>query len=130
MVKHKPGTQHSNSGYETRDAHFRNLTITGVGLLLLMAVMLVLTWGVFGGLDEISPQPGEFPGTFVKPKLAAPSPALQANPSLDLAGMRAREDSVLNNYGWVDRRAGITRIPIDTAMNLLLRQGITARNEY
>ena len=39
----------------------------------------------------------------------------------DLRDLRAREDEMLDSYGWVDRNAGIVRIPIDEAMRLTLR---------
>jgi len=43
--------------------------------------------------------------------------------------MRAREDEILTTYGWVDRNAGIVRIPIDAAMKLTLERGLPARSE-
>jgi hypothetical protein len=38
--------------------------------------------------------------------------------------LRTAEDTDLNSYGWVDRTAGIARIPIDRAMQLLLERGL------
>jgi len=40
--------------------------------------------------------------------------------------LRAREDAILGSYGWVDRQAGIGRIPIDRAVDLLLEKGLQA----
>ena len=36
----------------------------------------------------------------------------------------AAEEQELNSYGWVDAGNGITRIPIDRAMDLILEQGL------
>jgi cytoskeletal protein RodZ len=36
-------------------------------------------------------------------------------PVADLIKMRAREDELLTNYGWVDQQKGIARIPIEDA---------------
>src|SRR3989442_5282615 len=55
-----------------------------------------------------------------------PGPRLQSSPVLDMEQLRAREDSVLTSYGWVDRQAGIGRIPIDRAVELLLEKGLPA----
>jgi len=48
-----------------------------------------------------------------------PSPRLQVNPTRDLAEYRAEQEEILASYGWVDRNAGIVRIPIERAMDLV-----------
>src|SRR5437762_1164629 len=45
----------------------------------------------------------------------------------DLKQLRATEDAVLTTYGWIDRKNGIVRIPIDRAMDLLLQRGLPTR---
>ena len=44
-----------------------------------------------------------------------------------LHALRTAEDAVLNNYAWVDRNAGVVRLPIADAMKLRLQQGLEAR---
>ena len=56
-----------------------------------------------------------------------PEPRLQINPRQDLKDLRAAEDEILHGYGWVDRNAGIVRIPIDDAMRLTLERGLPSR---
>ena len=58
-----------------------------------------------------------------------PEPRLQIHPREDLQDLRASEDAILNSYGWVDKNAGIVRIPIDEAMKLILQRGLPARQE-
>src|SRR6185295_16751100 len=48
-----------------------------------------------------------------------PQPRLQADPLGDLHALRAEEDALLHGYGWVDRKAGTTRIPIERAIEVL-----------
>jgi hypothetical protein len=43
--------------------------------------------------------------------------------------MRRTENARLQSYGWVDRTAGIARIPIDQAMELLATRGFPSWNE-
>lgn len=119
--------KNSSPAYETRDAHFRPLIITGVGLVGLMFLILLVVWGVFGLLEERSPQPGGFPETFVEPRTAPPEPTLQPNPRADMLVLRAREDSLLSRYSWIDREAGMAAIPIDSAMQRVLRRGFPTR---
>jgi hypothetical protein len=45
----------------------------------------------------------------------------------ELAALRQREDRLLHGYAWVDRQAGIVRIPIDDAIDLVASRGLPAR---
>ena len=38
-----------------------------------------------------------------------------------------QEEQTLNSYGWVDQQAGVVRIPIDRAMDLLAQRGLPTR---
>ena len=53
-----------------------------------------------------------------------PQPRLEVKPGASLAELRAAEDAELKSYGWIDRKAGTVRIPIDRAMQLLLERGL------
>jgi len=57
----------------------------------------------------------------------APEPRLQSTPALDLARFRAREEERLSTYGWVDRAAGVVRLPIERAMELVAEEGLPVR---
>lgn len=63
------------------------------------------------------------------PRVAARAayPVLQVSPHAELQAFRAREDAELNTYGWVNRPAGIVRVPIGRAMDLVLLQGLPVR---
>src|SRR5262249_13572289 len=54
-------------------------------------------------------------------------PRLQANPRQDMRDLRESKDERLTTYGWVDRNAGVVRIPIDEAMKLTLQRGLPSR---
>ena len=51
-------------------------------------------------------------------------PRLLVKPGASLAELRMAEDSNLNSYGWVDRKSGTARVPIERAIQLLLQQGL------
>jgi len=44
-----------------------------------------------------------------------------------LTAHRAEQRRLLENYGWVDREAGVVRVPIEEAMQSILRAGLPAR---
>lgn len=60
---------------------------------------------------------------------AAPQPRLLTDEPAGLQTFKAHEDEVLHTYGWVDRNAGVVRIPIDKAKDLVLERGLPARGK-
>jgi hypothetical protein len=56
-----------------------------------------------------------------------PEPRLQTEPREDLRNLRESEERTLTTYGWVDRNAGVVRIPIDRAMTLTVERGLPSR---
>ena len=53
-----------------------------------------------------------------------PAPRIQADPSTELARMKKEDLGQLNDYGWIDRKAGLAHIPIDRAIEILAQQGL------
>ena len=53
-------------------------------------------------------------------------PALESAPQPDLRRYRAEKQALLEKTGWVDRSAGIARIPIEAAMALMSAHGTRA----
>lgn len=47
---------------------------------------------------------------------------VSTRPSPELEALRAEEEARLGRYQWVDRKAGIVRIPIERALELTLRE--------
>ena len=113
--------------YETRDFNVRAVVWFTVGLAILAVLVLI---GMFVLIRLLSL--GEPPGQGVVPpgetSLSAidrsPQPELQITPIRDLQHMRKLEESQLENYGWVDRQAGIAAIPIERAMEIVAERGV------
>jgi hypothetical protein len=128
MDKHKHkesgNENHPQGTYETRDVDFNKLMVAGVGLIALVVVMIAGTWMISALLSGHSENPGAPPDVTVASAPNFPAPQLQPDPVLDLKHMRDHEDSVLTSYGWTDRKAGLVRVPINQAMNLLLERGL------
>jgi hypothetical protein len=64
------------------------------------------------------------PNQPLHPEIPTNAPRLQLSARADLEDLRAREDSELNTYGWIDKTQGIARIPIQEAMNLIVEKGL------
>jgi hypothetical protein len=87
-----------------------------VASLLLIAGLLFLLSKVFGGAATVKapPEPVSKP---------AGVPELDSNQRGNLRLLRERERQVLTEYAWVDPNAGIARIPIKRAIEILAEGG-------
>lgn len=118
----------SGRGHEMTDASISGLVKFGIGLFLLIVVVLFamrFMFDHFSTTQQLGPPASPFAETQTLP----PAPRLQVQPALDLEELREGEDEKLNSYGWIDQKAGIARIPIDRAMDMLLAKGLPVRGE-
>lgn len=56
-----------------------------------------------------------------------PSPRLQQFPHSELYNFRLGEEDLLQNYGWMNKNAGVVHIPISEAMRLAVERGLPTR---
>jgi hypothetical protein len=117
--------------HEHSDVNIRAILGFGAALFVVAAVVHVLIYLLFGYFDsrENAKVPAEYPLAATQGHREPPEPRLQTDPRQDLADLRAKEDEVLGSYGWVDKNAGLVRIPIDAAVKLTLERGLPARTE-
>ncbi|HZT77170.1 MAG TPA: hypothetical protein VFA27_10960 [Vicinamibacterales bacterium] len=115
--------------HEESDVNVRGLFAFAVGLTLVVAFVAFVVWLLFQfySVRESRKTTPEFPLATEQENRLPPEPRLQTNPRQDLSDLRSQEDQILTSYGWVDRNAGVVRIPIDRAMKLTLERGLPAR---
>jgi len=58
-----------------------------------------------------------------------PQPQLETNERTELNKIRLREEDALATYDYIDKNAGIVRIPIDRAMDLIAQRGLPVRQQ-
>ena len=126
MSDHKSTHDAEGRDYQDRDIRIKPILWFGV-------VMVFVTIATFFGIEYYfkvlasrEDRAGQ-PVTITERQLP-PDPTLQIWEFADLANYRAKEQAVLDTYGWVDRDAGIVRLPIEHAMELLLQKGLPVRN--
>ena len=113
------------TGHETRDVSLRPVVLGVTALFASAALAALLMWGLLGHYEdrEARRSPAPNPLALTGAPALPPEPRLQTRPLDDLRTLRARDQSLLDGYGWVDRRAGVVRIPIDRAIDLLAERG-------
>jgi hypothetical protein len=103
---------HGGPGYETRDANTRGILIFAILLTAFVILTLIsMTWVYDWFVAE------------AEPKTSRPS-NIQVSVYKDLAETRKSATDTLTTYGWVDRKAGVVRIPIQRAIEVALKRGL------
>ncbi len=96
----------------------RRIQHVTIASIVVMAISLVVTWGL---LDE-----------WREGRQVEPSPPPVAQPTIGMleqslveethraSALRAEQEGALRQWGWVDRDAGLAKVPIDTAIDLFV----------
>jgi hypothetical protein len=114
-----PGADNTEPQHEERDVRLRPLIISGIGLAILAGTALLAMVWLFDYLAGRQVPQADYPALRLEGERPPPEPRLQVAPQRDIGVMRAEEQAILQSYGWVDRQAGIVRIPIAHAIDLL-----------
>jgi hypothetical protein len=110
-------------GYEKRDADVRGV----FGFLVVLGIVLVFTallcWGLFKYFS-VRYAHREPASPFAETRQLPSGPQLQVSPRQDLLRFRAEQERSLESYSWENREDGTVRVPIERAMDMLLKQGL------
>lgn len=117
--------------YEPRTFNVRLVLLVMAGMIVCGLLVHFAVGGMYRLFDNQSraadrgqkPMIGheEIPG---QPPRLPPEPRLQPDPVSDLYRMREAEDNVLQTYGWIDKNAGVVRIPVARALDLIAQRGL------
>jgi len=125
--------------FERRDLAAKPVILFLVGLTIGCLLVAALLKGMYSYLDarEHRHQPALNPlvqQTTAETRSVAPGdvtkfpqPRLETNERREINDFRMHEEQTLHSYGWVDQPAGVVRIPIDHAMELLVQRGLPTR---
>lgn len=125
-VSPDPNQPAPEGGHERSDVSISGIVKFGVGLAIAAALVHVALWGLFRWFQarEVKRDQPVPPIVAASLRRTPPEPRLEPDPLAPRAAAQAREDAILASYGWIDRKAGIARIPIDRAMELLVEKGL------
>jgi hypothetical protein len=127
---------HEEEGFERQDLSSQGVFAFLISLAVGGLLVYFVVWGLYDFLDarQRSHQPQQNP--LVKqldadPRIVSPEeitkfpqPRLERNERVEIGDFRLKEEQTLNSYGWVDEKAGVVRIPIERAMQLLAQRGL------
>jgi hypothetical protein len=137
MNEEKRNPEHASGegGYERQDLSPKGVFYFMAGLAVLGVVIHLIISSMYGYLDRYDKahQPPVNPLVTTSPNtrqltradtLAFPQPRLEENEIRQLNQVLQAQNETLATYGWVDEKAGVVRIPIDRAMEIVAQNGL------
>jgi len=122
-------------GHETSDVRTQYVWFAGAGLAIICTIIAFAIAQMFNMMQrhaknaDQSDAARRIAASIAASRERFPRPQLQFAPEVDLAALRAKEDRELTSYGWIDKEAGVVRIPIDRAMELIAQRGLPMRDD-
>ena len=116
--------------YEHTDA---NVWIIVKFLVWLVISAVVIHFGLglmYGFMIEQAKEVGDRRYPLAAPadeRQLPPAPRLQQFPHNELYEFRVGEEELLHRYGWMNKNAGITHLPVEDAMRALVQKGLPVR---
>ena len=129
-------TKHGQEGFEQQDMTAQSVFAFLISLVVGGVLVYFAIWGFYHFMDarQRSPQPPQGPlvkqvetdTRIVSPDEITkfPQPRLERNERAEIKDFRLKKEQTLNSYGWVDEKTGVTRIPIERAMQLVAQRGL------
>ena len=116
-------------GHELSDLKPGYVGVFAIGLAIVIGAAAIIT-SLFMQYRTVEHARQQTPvPSLAGERQATPQPRLQVDAPNELRQMRQAEEAVLNSYGWVDKDAGIVRIPVDRAMEILSKKGLPSRKQ-
>jgi len=128
--------EHAEEGFERQDLTAQAVFEFLLSLVLGGVVVYFVIWGLYHFMDARQRERQSQQSPLVKQvetdtRIVSPDeikkfppPRLERNERIEIYDFRLEEEQTLNSYGWVDEKAGVIRIPIERAMQLVAQRGL------
>ena len=119
-----PAAEPESAAHAPYAASLRPIGVALVLLALLCGGALWAMDALFGALmDDLRAERPAAHALRTGPDLP-PGPRLQATPASELAEHERASDELAASYAWIDRPAGVVRLPLERALELVLARGL------
>ena len=112
--------------FEPRDARSKSVLVAILGLVAMTVVFVLGVAWLFGYFETTVERARHAPA--IPPEtMLPPAPRLEPVPGKLRRAIRERSRPALASYGWVDQKAGVVRIPIERAMEIVVQRRLPHR---
>jgi hypothetical protein len=128
-MSESPDSDNVEVVHEESDVNVAAILRYGLGLFAVAVVVHIFLWWLLGAYERQNEraQTQVFPMAASQQDRLPPSPRFQENPQQELQQLREKQKALLKGYGWVNKEAGVVRIPIEEAMKLVVERGLPTR---
>jgi hypothetical protein len=123
------GESARRQGHEPNALNMTFLWSVVGGLLLLVLIAMIFMKILLDSLAEQGRAPAGLSPSLSQVRPLPVEPSLDPNQKQHLEEIRASEAKVLSSYAWLDEERGLARIPIERAMELLIKEGLPEPKE-
>ncbi len=116
---------HADAAHERSDVKPGMIVAFVVALVVVTVVVMLILAMIMRGFSGVEKDEEKLRPDLFKDEIGQfPQPRSQETPRTDLARFREAERKITDTYGWVDGKAGIARIPVDRAIDILSERGL------
>ena len=123
---HEPADKQGRD-YADLDIPVGRIVLFGVYIAIFTAVSFVGVKLLFLKLEADQAKADQAATSFARQRMLPPQPRLQVNEPLTWQQQLEAEKAQLEGYGWVNQQAGVVRIPIERAIDLVAERGLPVR---
>jgi hypothetical protein len=129
MVDKPQGVSANSPGYETRDANVGGVLNFLVVLSVILVSSALVCWGLFRFFSMHDDDHRAATSPFAETRQVPLGIQLQVNPREEWLKYRAEQERNLQTLTWENKANGTVRVPIDQAMDILVKKGLPVQGE-
>lgn len=121
--------ENPSTAYERTDTDTYTVSKWAIALSIGIVIAAFSMWGLFEWFQnhtEVKEEPVSAAVLSERPKMP-PRPNLQFHPKVELREFKQAEDEWLHGYGWLDTEKGIVNIPIEQAIDAVVKKGLPSK---
>lgn len=124
-------SDHVVAGHEPNTFRVKVAVIALAGVLSVCVVSFAIMFALYRGLTKPVERrdEAEASSTFVEASREQVEPKLSRGGPSQLREMREAARRTLDSYAWIDEQAGVARVPISQAMEMILNEGLPVQKE-
>lgn len=123
---HSPEPQ-GERDYADLDIPIRKIMLFGLYIAIFTAVSFVGVKLLFRKFEADRVKAEQAVSSFARQRILPPAPRLQVDEPRTWQQQLADERAQLEGYAWVDQKAGVVRIPVERALDLVAERGLPVR---
>jgi hypothetical protein len=125
--KHHEPDSNAPRDYTDSDIRIKPILFFGVFTAVFTAITFIGVELVFHVFKRASNAEVAATSRFAQERVLPPEPRLQVDERRRLMENRAAEQRIVDEYAWVDKGAGVVRIPVERAVELVAERGLPSR---